>query len=82
MKDYINKQEVIKLSKINVDGLELTDEQIKLLLSELKDEKVETIEDLDRYLKGYWYTKDMSLKSHLLLSNKPKKKNFSIPFEK
>ncbi len=69
------------MSKLNVDGLELTDEQIKLLLSELKDEKVNNLEDLERYLEGYWYTKDMALKSHLLLSNKPKKKNFSLPFE-
>lgn len=81
MRGYIEKRGVIKLSKLNVDGLELTDEQIKLLLSELKNEKVKTIEDLEHYLTGYWYTKDMTLKSHLLLSDKPKKKNFSLPFD-
>lgn len=81
MKDYIKKREVIIVNKINVDGLELTKEQIKLLLSELKDEKVNNVNELEQYLKGYWYTKDMTLKSHLLLSDKPKKKNFALPFE-
>ena len=69
------------MSKLNVDGLDLTDEHIKLLLAELKGEKVNNIADLERYLQGYWYTKDLTLKSHLLLSDKPKKKNFSLPYE-
>ncbi len=69
------------MSKIKVDGLELTNEQIKLLLSELKEEKINNVEELDQYLKGYWHTKDMTLKSHLLLSDKPKKKNFALPFD-
>ncbi len=81
MKDYIKKLGVIKMKKLNVDGLELTKEQIQLLLAELKDEKVNDVEDLKQYLKGYWYTKDMARKSHLLMSDKPKKKNFALPFD-
>lgn len=69
------------MGKIIVDGLELTDEYVKRLLSELKEDKVKTKEDLERYLTNYWYTKDMGLKSHLLLSSQPKKKNFALPFE-
>ncbi len=69
------------MNKLIVDGFELSDEHIKLLLSELKEDRINNIDELEIYLKGYWYTKDMGLKSHLLSSDKPKKKNFALPFE-
>lgn len=68
------------MCKINIDGLELTKEQIDLLLSELKEERVSNETDLERYLQGYWYTKDNAMKSHLLMSNHPKKRSFALPF--
>lgn len=69
------------MSKLIVDGFELTDEYTKRLLAELKNDGVKTTKDLEHYLTNYWYTKDMKQESHLLLSQHPKKKNFAFPFE-
>ena len=69
------------MKKITVDGFTLTEEFKQRLLAELKDETVKTDEDLERYLSGYWYTKDMAHESHLLLSPSKKKQNFALPFE-
>ncbi|MCM3741933.1 hypothetical protein M3210_16900 [Oceanobacillus luteolus] len=52
-----------------------------MLLKELKDERVKTADDLERYFKDHWYTKDNSRKCHLLVARHPKKRNFAIPFE-
>ena len=67
--------------KIVIDGFELNDAYIKMLLEELKQEGVKTIKDLENYFKDHWYTKDMSLKSHLLLSRHANKRNFALPFD-
>ena len=52
-----------------------------MLLNELKDEKIKTTEELERYLKDHWYTKDNARKCHLLVAKHPKKRSFAIPFE-
>jgi hypothetical protein len=64
-----------------IDGLELTEEYVQRLLNELKEDRIKSRADLEHYLQGYWYTKDTVHKSHLLLSEHPKKKNFALPFE-
>ena len=69
------------MKKIVIDGFELNDEHIKMLLNELKDERVKTTDDLERYFKDYWYTKDNSRKCHLLVDKHSKKRNFAIPFD-
>jgi len=69
------------MKKIVVDGFELTDEYTKRLLSDLKEDGVKSLEDLQAYLNDHWHTKDLSLKSHLLLCRHPKKRNFALPFE-
>lgn len=68
------------MNAITVDGFTITEQYQRLLLDELKQDGIKTVKDLDFYLKDYWYTKDMSLESHLLLSRNPKKKNFALPF--
>lgn len=69
------------MNKIVVGTFELTDEHIDMLLTELKDERVKTAEDLEKYLKDHSYMKDNSSKFHLLVSKYPKKRNFAIPFD-
>jgi len=69
------------MKKIVIDGFELNEEFTNRLLQELKVEGVQSVKDLEIYLKDYWYTKDNGLKSHLLLSQKPKGRNFAIPFD-
>lgn len=69
------------MDKIVVDGYELKDSDIQLLLSELKDERVNSANDLAHYLKDHWYVKDHGRKYHLLVSKYPKKRNFAIPFD-
>jgi len=69
------------MKKIVIDGFELNEDYMNRLLNELKDEGVQSVEDLEIYFKDYWYTKDNSLKSHLLLSKKPKRRNFALPFD-
>lgn len=68
------------MKKIIIDGFELNEDYAKRLLNELKDEGVKSPKDLEIYFKDYWYAKDNSLKSHLLLSKHPKKRNFALPF--
>lgn len=69
------------MKKIVIDGFELNQEYTKQLLHELKDEGVKSEKDLERYFKSHQYKKDESLRSHLLLSPSPKKRNFAIPFD-
>lgn len=69
------------MKSIVIDGFEINEEYQKRLLNDLKEERVKTTADLEHYLKDHWYTRDNSLKSHLLLSRHPKKKNFALPFE-
>jgi len=69
------------MKKIVIDGFELNEEYTKRLLGELKSEGVQSAKDLEIYFKDYWYTKDNSLKSHLLLSKNQKKRNFALPFD-
>lgn len=69
------------MTKINVEGFELNTQQKQLLLKELKEEGILSEQQLSDYLEQYWYTKDMSLKSHLLMSRHPKKRNFALPFD-
>ncbi len=67
--------------EIKVNDYVLTEEQIKLLLNELKDKRVNNREELSAYLSGYWYQKDMGSKSHLLLSDLKHKPSFAFPIE-
>lgn len=67
--------------EIKINDYVLTEDQIKLLLDELKHEGVKTREDLSAYLTGYWYQKDMGRKSHLLLSDLKHKRSFAFPIE-
>lgn len=69
------------MKKIVIDGFELSDEYKNRLLKDLKDERVNNVDDLQRYLSDHWYTKDMSVESHLLLCRHPKKRNFALPFD-
>jgi len=69
------------MKKIVIDGFELTEEYTERLLHELKEEGVKSKADLEAYFKDYWHTKDVSLKSHLLLCRNPKKRNFALPFD-
>lgn len=69
------------MTKIVIDGFELTEDYKKRLLTELKADGLTSEKDLEDYFTDYWYTKDYALKSHLLLSQHPKKRNFALPFE-
>jgi len=69
------------MSKIKVESFELNDDYIDRLLQELKAEGIKTKKDLEKYLKDYSYTKDVSLKTHLLFSKSKKKQNFALPFD-
>ena len=69
------------MKKIVIDGFELNEEYTKRLLNALKDEGIKSAKDLETYFKDYWYTKDTSLKSHLLLCDHPIKRNFALPFD-
>lgn len=64
-----------------IDGFELNEDFTNRLLHELRGEGVQSVNDLEKYFKDYWYTKDNRLKSHLLLSKKPKGRNFALPFD-
>src|SRR5699024_6317402 len=78
---YTMKLTTSEMTTINIEGFELNQKQKKLLLKELKEEGIQTEQDLAKYLEQYWYTKDMSMKSHLLMSRHPKKRNFALPFD-
>lgn len=69
------------MSKIVVGNFTLTDEYVKRLLTELKNDRVKTKEDLKRYLRNYTYMNDSSRKCHLLISPSPKKENFAFPYD-
>lgn len=69
------------MEKIVVDGFELRESYIQLLLDELKNDGIETKEELKKYFQDHWYTKDSGRKCHLLISKYPKKRNFAIPFD-
>jgi hypothetical protein len=68
------------MDKLVVDSFELNKEQINLLLTELKDERVQSAKELERYLKDHSYVKDNSRRYHLLVAKHPKKRSFAIPF--
>ena len=69
------------MKTIVIGGFELSEEHIKMLLNELKDERVKTTDDLERYFNDHGYTKDNGRKCHLLVSKHSKKRNFAIPFD-
>jgi len=69
------------MGKIKVENFELSDDYVERLLHELKVEGIKTKRDLEKYLKDYSYTKDTSLKTHLLVSKNKKKQNFALPFD-
>ncbi|HLR69873.1 MAG TPA: hypothetical protein VK085_00400 [Pseudogracilibacillus sp.] len=69
------------MKKVVIDGFELTEDYKQRLLKELKEDGVKTTADLQAYFSDHWYTKDMSLESHLLLCRHPKKRNFALPFD-
>lgn len=69
------------MSKVVVSQFELTDEYIKRLLNELKDQGVKTEQDLQKYLINYSYMNDTSRKCHLLISPNDKKESFALPYE-
>ena len=69
------------MKRIVIDGFELNEEHINMLLTELKDERVKTTDDLERYFKNHGYIKDNGRKCHLLISKHTKKRNFAIPFD-
>lgn len=69
------------MEKIIIDGFELTEEHIEMLLNELKNERVKTTADLERYFKNHWHTKDQASKCHLLVDRYSKKRNFALPFD-
>ncbi|HLR69055.1 MAG TPA: hypothetical protein VK105_18385 [Virgibacillus sp.] len=59
--------------KIVIDGFELNDAYIKMLLEELKQEGVKTIKDLENYFKDHWYTKDCLSKAIYYYPDMPTK---------
>ena len=69
------------MTTIKIDGFELSSHQKQLLLQDLKEDGIRNEKELADYLTSHWYTKDMSLQSHLLLSRHPKKRNFALPFD-
>ena len=69
------------MKKLIVDGFELNKDQIEILLSELKNEGVKSIDDLQHYFKDHWHTEDKGRKCHLLVCRHSKKRNFAIPFD-
>lgn len=69
------------MEKIVVDGFELEESYIQLLLDELREEGIRSKVELKNYLKDHWYAKDHGKKCHLLISKYPKKRNFAIPFD-
>lgn len=69
------------MKKIEIDGFELNEDHLKMLLDELKKDGVKTIEDLQKYLKNHWYKEDQVTKCHLLIDRYSKKRNFAIPFD-
>lgn len=74
-------EELYVMKKIVVGTFELNESHIDMLLAELKNEKVKTPEDLERYLKDHSYMQDNAAKFHLLVAKYPKKRNFAIPFD-
>lgn len=69
------------MTKIIIDNFELSDEYINRLLAQLKEERVNSPEDLQRYLKNYTYMKDETRQCHLLISPSEKKESFAFPYE-
>lgn len=69
------------MKRIVIDNFELNEEHINMLLTELKDEKVKTTDDLERYFKDHRHMKDNEKKCHLLVSKHSNKRNFAIPFD-
>lgn len=69
------------MTKIVVGNFELREEYVDRLLAQLKSERVNTKEDLKRYLKNYEYMDDPSRKCHLLISPNTKKESFAFPYD-
>ncbi|HZW68937.1 MAG TPA: hypothetical protein VFF20_10140 [Pseudogracilibacillus sp.] len=69
------------MAKVVVDNFELSEEYVKRLLAELKEEKIRKPEDLQRYLKKYSYMNDAARKCHLLISPNEKQESFALPYE-
>ena len=69
------------MKHIVVDGFELKQKDIQLLLNELKEERILSLDDLAKYLKDHSYVKDHERKFHLLIAKYPNKRNFAIPFD-
>lgn len=69
------------MKNLVIDGFEMNEQHIKMLLNDLKDERVKTTDDLEGYLKDHWYTKDNARKCHLLLAKHSNRRNFAIPFD-
>lgn len=69
------------MAKVVVDNFELSEEHVKRLLAELKEEKITKHEDLQRYLQKYSYLNDAARKCHLLISPSEKQESFALPYE-
>lgn len=69
------------MPKIVIDQFQLTEEYIKILLTELKEKGIGNQDDLQRYLKDYSYMNDTTRKCHLLISPNDKKESFAFPYE-
>lgn len=69
------------MTKVIVDSFELNEEYINRLLRQLKKEKINNREDLQRYLRKYSYMDDTARKCHLLISPNEKRESFALPYE-
>lgn len=69
------------MSKIVVDNFELSEEYVERLLLQLKEERVNKREDLQKYLRKYTYMNDTGRKCHLLISPSEKQQSFALPYE-
>lgn len=69
------------MTKVIVDSFELNEEYINRLLRQLKKEKINNREDLQRYLRKYSYMDDTARKCHLLISPNEKQESFALPYE-
>lgn len=69
------------MSKVIVDNFELSEEYVNRLLAQLKDERVNKPEDLQRYLRKYTYMDDAARQCHLLISPNEKQESFALPYE-
>lgn len=69
------------MTKVVVGEFELSEEYVKRLLTELKDERVKNAEDLQRYLRKFTYMNDTARQCHLLISPSEKQQSFALPYE-